>query len=452
MRLRYYPSMTHLINMLRSVGGNQCGIIPGTFYTGSESPGEPYIPMMTTTMPAYHKILLDPMSDVQYHLGGYGLKHEEAMIKLIGESIERYAGLISVSLFKDRLRFASYRDMCRSDLRCLPLDYLAIFEPEQRFALNHVAPYFSIEAPAPNDVIAWIRCASLVYPGQDVWIPAQLFFMGFRSDPGKGDKMFAPSVSTGTAAHLNHRDALRNALIEAIQIDAVMINWYTNTPGSRVLIDDGSLKSYLDHIGLGPDSPYDVWPVQVSRPELPLPNFVVFLVRKDESVPYMSAGVQADADPRYAIMRSCQESISVLSMSGYAAVHTGVEFFSVNAAAPFMDLDSNVYFFSNPHDGYMKKKIIESRIGGEVNFSDIAPLTDNVDHTLETLISELAAVSEWAAYLDITPTELQESRWCVMRVFIPELCSLCLPGMPPRQHPRLLEYGGVVHDRPHPFP
>jgi hypothetical protein len=54
--------------------------------------------------------------------------------------------------------------------------------------------------------------------------------------------------------------------------------------------------------------------------------------------------------------------------------------------------------------------------------------------------------------IDITPAELSETRWKVMRVFVPELVSMSLPGVPPRNHPRIRDYGGVTNDRPHPLP
>jgi hypothetical protein len=64
----------------------------------------------------------------------------------------------------------------------------------------------------------------------------------------------------------------------------------------------------------------------------------------------------------------------------------------------------------------------------------------------------VAGVSQWATYLDITPPELADTDWKVVRVLIPELLSMCLPGLPPKAHPRMAQYGGVTNEYPHPLP
>lgn len=452
MQLKYYPSLTHLVNTYRKIGGNQSGIIPGTFISTPEFPGEPFIRTVTAQMPAYHKMFLNPLMDVQYHLAGYGLHPEEALIKLIGESIERYAALIAMRMLGDRIRYSTYSELSRSEVRCMPLEYLALFEAEQQRQLHEMMEDYSPELPTSDDIISWVRCPSLIYPGEEIWIPAQLFFLGFKTNPREADKLFVPAFSTGTAAHLSIDMAIKNALIESIQIDAVMLHWYTGAPTPRVIIDDEYLDSYFTRLGLGHDSPYEVWPIYVSRPELPLPNFVVYLIRKDERAPYISVGVQAEADPRYAIVRGTQESIGVLTMGVYGAIHASAEFFSVSETSPFVDLDTNVFFYANPAQAALKKGIIDSRIKGEIDLVDILPWADSDRSTVNALIAAISELSEWAVYLDITPVELYDSDWRVIRTFIPELCSLCLPGMPPRKHPRLQKYGGVVHDRPHPLP
>lgn len=42
-------------------------------------------------MPDYHKQFIGELSQVSYHIIGYGSHYEEALIRYLGESIERYA-------------------------------------------------------------------------------------------------------------------------------------------------------------------------------------------------------------------------------------------------------------------------------------------------------------------------------------------------------------------------
>ena len=452
MKLTHYPSMTHIVNEYKKIGGNQVGIIPGNFISVTEFPGEPYIRTMTASMPAYHKqVFNDPQMDMQYHLSGYGLYQEEALIKLMGESVERYGALVSMKTFEDQIHYATYSELSRSG-RCLPLDYLGIFDSEQQQSISSLMPRYSERPPDEHDVIGWIKCPSLVHPGEEIWTPAQLFFLGFQSDPNHNDRMFTPSFSTGTAAHISTTKALRNALIESIQIDAFILNWYTDARAPRVVLDDVRLERFFEQMGLGPEGHYEILATYLTRPELPLPNFGVYLLRKDDRIPFISFGVQADPNPRHAVLRGTQESIAILGMGMYGSVFDTEQFHFANVASAFTDLDTNVQYYANPDNGAIKLATIESRVDGEVQFSDLESLPDEDDASVRELISMIAKVSEWAVYLDITPSELHHMDWRVMRTLIPELCSMCLPGMPPRNHPRFAAYGGVTNAKPHPLP
>lgn len=91
--------------------------------------------------------------------------------------------------------------------------------------------------------------------------------------------------------------------------------------------------------------------------------------------------------------------------------------------------------------------------GEEILLSDIPSMRgESADTILNKLIHEVKRVSKYAVYLDITPPEVSGWGWSVMRVFIPEICGMCLPGYPFKNHPRVLQYGGVVNDYPHPLP
>src|SRR5690606_1667154 len=149
--------------------------------------------------------------------------------------------------------------------------------------------------PSEDDVIAWVRCPSLVRPGEHVWVPAQLLFLGFTTSTPHQDLLPPPSVSTGTAAHTSVATAPRTALITAVQTGAVILNWYTSTPAPAVVLDDPGLQRIFAGMDLGPDAAYRIRAGYLTRPELPLPTLGVFLERGDDRLPKVSFGVQGDA-------------------------------------------------------------------------------------------------------------------------------------------------------------
>lgn len=451
-RLAHYPSMPHLLRRYRHLGGNQTGILPGYFVAVTDIPGEPLMRAMTATMPSYHRMIMgDPHLQVQYHLSGYGLSNEEALVKLLGESVERYGAMAAIRLVDDEFRYASRRELT-AEGPCLPLEYLGILDAEQQARLGGKLRRYCDRPPTEDDVIAWVRCPSLVRPGESLWVPVQLFFLGFTSSPQHGDLLFTPSFSTGTAAHVSLEKALRNALIEAVQIDAFILNWYTDTPAPAVVVDDEDLQRTFAGMHLGADSAYTHKANYLTRPELPLPSFGVFLERKTEALPQLSFGVQGDADPSYAMLRGTMESAAILSLGMHSAVFDTTNVHAAVNSSPYLDLDTNVLYYASPQDAQRKRDVVAGRFSGSVKLSEVPRLGGTDDEALAELLTMVAGVSQWATYLDITPPELADTDWKVVRVLIPELLSMCLPGLPPKAHPRMVEYGGVTNEFPHPLP
>jgi len=388
--------------------------------------------------------------EMQYHLAGYGSTNEEAVTRLTGEAVERYAAMMAMKLFEHRIEYATHRTLsARAD--CVPLEYLGILDVEQQHNIAHMMPHYYHQPPGEDDVIAWILCPSLTRPGRDVYVPAQLMFLGFRTNPEASDKMFTPSFSTGTAAHTSLDKALLNALVEAVQIDAFILNWYTSTPAPAVEIDmDGA--QLLAMAGLQPNGPYEARISYLSRPELPLPNMGVTLVRKSQQLPYIAFGLQADRDPAQALLRGAAESVAILGIGNFTTIFDLPRVHFAEHSSAFTDLDTNVLYYASPNEASEKLRIVESRVAGSVRLSEAPSYADTNEAAIARLTRELAAVSRWATYLDITPPELADTPWKVVRVVIPELLSMCLPGYPPRAHPRFAEYGGVTNVAPHPLP
>ncbi|MGV9268188.1 YcaO-like family protein [Kitasatospora sp. NPDC003701] len=448
---RGYPGMTTAMARFGRIGGNQGGILPGMLVSVAAVEGEPYLRSATAAMPQYHRLAMnDPHMQMQYHLAGYGVTNEEAVTRLTGEAVERYAAIMAMPLFRERVEYASYRSLSSRN-PCMPLELLGIFEAEQQRRIAGMMHQYSPEPPTEDDVIAWIACPSLTHPGRDVYVPAQLVFLGFRNSEQHGDKMFTPSFSTGTAAHVSLDKALLGALVEAVQIDAFILNWYTDAK-APVLDLDADGRELLAASGLPDDGPYEVRATYLTRPELPLPNMGITLVRRDRKLPHIAFGLQADPDPRYALLRGSAEATTILGIGMFSTVFDLPNVHFAQHKSAYTDLDTNVLYFAGPGDAEQKLAVVESRTDGRLDFTSIPSYAPDDGSAIRRLLSDLAQVSEWASYLDITPPELADTPWKVVRVLIPELLSMCLPGFPASRHPRMRAYGGVTNVVPHPLP
>lgn len=172
-----HPGMGAALARYERIGGNQGGILPGMLVSVAAVEGEPYLRSATAAMPQYHRLALDdPHMQMQYHLAGYGSTHEEAVTRLTGEAVERYAAIMAMPLFADRIEYASYRSLS-SRHRVLPLELLGVFDAGQQAQLARMMHRYAPEPPGEDDVVAWIACPSLTRPGEEVYLPAQLVFL-----------------------------------------------------------------------------------------------------------------------------------------------------------------------------------------------------------------------------------------------------------------------------------
>ncbi len=449
--MQEYPGMTAAMRRYSRLGGNQGGILSGLLVSVASVVGEPYLRSATAAMPQYHRLALgDPHMQMQYHLAGYGSTNEEAVTRLTGEAVERYAAIMALPPFKHRLEYASYASLS-SRHQCLPLDLLGIYGSQQQADISRMMSRYSPNLPGEHDIIAWMACPSLIEPSREIYVPAQLMFLGFRTSEDYGDKLYTPSFSTGTAAHVSLDKALLNALVEAVQIDAFILNWYTDAKAPVVRLTERDFE-LLSASGLQSDGPYEVRATYLTRPELSLPNIGVTLIRRDRKLPYIAFGLQADRDPRSALLRGAAESAAILGIGMYSAIFDLPSVHFAQTSSAYTDLDTNVLFFASPKDAPQKLSVVEGRTEGQLDLASISPYASDDALTIRRLIAEIAQVSQWATYLDITPPELADTPWKVMRVLIPELLSMCLPGFPPQDHPRMRTYGGVTNVVPHPLP
>jgi len=443
--------MSAALSRYAKLGGNQGGILPGMLVSVAKVAGEPYLRSATVAMPQYHRFALnDPHMEMQYHLAGYGSTNEEAVTRLTGESVERYAAMMAMKVHESKVECASYGTLSSRN-PCMPLEYLGLFDTEQQAQLSRMLPQFSPTRPSEDDVIAWLPCPSLIRPGQVVYVPAQLMFLGFRPNAETGDKLYTPSFSTGTAAHVTLEQALLNALIEAVQIDAFIVNWYTSASVPRIELDNRAW-SLLEQAGLRRSGPYEVQATYLSLPDLPLPNIGVTLVRKEKRLPWIAFGLQADCNVDAALARGGAEAAAILGIGMFSTIFDLPRVHFAENGSAFTDLDTNVLYYASPRSSEEKLKVVRSRVSGAVPFGSLHSMADDIDGAIGSLLTMVASVSEWATYLDITPPELADTPWRVVRILVPELLSMCLPGFPARVHPRMLAHGGVSNAAPHPLP
>ena len=369
--VRFYPSYEHIMNQYKYLGGNQTGIMHGILAPMVHMPPEPCLKSVTGRMPNYHKITYnDPEKHVEYHLSGYGMYNEEALIKLIGESVERYAPVSTEKILRDKVVYDSYKEMTKRG-KVMPLEYLNIYSQKQQKTVASLMSVYSPEHATEDDIIGWIECASLVHPGENVWVPMQMLSIGFVKNVEKGEKFFTPAFSTGTASHKSVKKALLNALVEYVQIDAFVVSWYTLQKAKRVIVDDADVLRCFEECGLGKGSPYEVIPLLVTLPDMDLPVYLIVLKRKTDNLPYLIVGTQGDLNAKNGVLRGTMEATAIIFMHMFNALFDPEKIEFSNTESAFADLDTNVLYYGVPDKGAEVEALLSRMTEGTIKLSEI---------------------------------------------------------------------------------
>jgi thiazole/oxazole-forming peptide maturase SagD family component len=441
--LRFYPSSVHVVNEFRRLCGQHFGIAESQIVQVTQGSHAPRMQTMTARLPNYHKILLGEKADMQYHLAGYGVYREEALIRLLGEAIERYALITAAAALKNRLFKASYNDL-KADPDVMPWDLIHTFTDSDYDRMRGKMMFRSI---TPNDQISWMWCPSLFKPGKNICIPAQCLFTGVQFHD---EIPFMTSFSKGCASHTAPKLALRSALLEAVEADALMIRWYALTKARRIVLDDPILRDMIAEIFS--DLDVEIVPYEYTMPGMPGHVFAVGLLSRGAERPAVLLGAGAGLIPGATLYRTLIEAAAIFYIGYNGPALQPRDYLTNIDEHSHTNLDSNVAYWASAEDGGKNRAFMRNMVEGEVKLSTLANYESTIDEELEYIIGELQAISSYAVRLDITPPELEETDWSVARVFIPELVQVSLPSFPYSGHPRLLQYGGVRNHLPHPSP
>jgi ribosomal protein S12 methylthiotransferase accessory factor len=380
-----------------------------------------------------------------YHIGGGGVHLDEAVIRCLGESVERYCQFVFDAMNPEHVVTASYDEMVARGEKVIDRDKLLFYSPEQ-----HDRPGFPFKPFRSHDPIGWLKLSSLL-DDEERWVPAQLLLVGYSGRPG--ERRLIASVTTGTAAHTDRAAALRNALRELIQIDSAMGHWYSPTDAWRILLD--SRVAAVQTLVEQQFRPQAAPPEFYLLPSPDLPGFAVAcVIRRPGEVPAVSIGLGMALGLNHALYSALIEGVGVLQMAKRALIDRASarpdEAKSLDPAAIY-DLDSNVAWYALPENARHVDAKFHSR--RTVSARDL-PADRMLDHREESrqLAAAFRASGKELYWMDLTTPDVRELGFTVARVWSPDVLGLCLPSAPPVRHRRFAAYGGATNLHPHPYP
>jgi thiazole/oxazole-forming peptide maturase SagD family component len=380
-----------------------------------------------------------------YHIGGVGLTRAEALIRALGESVERYCQLVSVASGTVPVRVATIAAARETGPLIDPCS-LPLFTPDQ-----YARPGFPFEPADPDGRYGWVRLARLP-DGPTVQVPAQLVLVGYSPHRGHGEPWLAPAVTTGTATHRTEGAATRGALLELIQIDAAMGHWYGPAAAPRIVPGERMrpLRRLLErHLGGTVHARFHT----LSRPDLPAHVVACLLEQPAGRLPVVVAGMGCDTRLGDACYRALLEGIGVLQLARVVMANAALD--PAPPAAPaedsIYDLDSNVAFYATGGGADTLARAFP--VADTVAEGDLAPdWAGPAPAAARRLTDHLLAAGIRLYQRDLTTVDTAHLGLVTARVWSPDLLPLAMPSAPQLAHPRFGAYGGGAHERPHPYP
>lgn len=298
------------------------------------------------------KNFLNDGKKMSYHLAGYGVTRPDTLIRLIGETIERYSLAYCYQYLKNKVFGNTYDDLKKDGLNVMDLKFLNVFNETED--INHVSN---------DDVIGWFKLIDVLNQ-ESVFIPAQMFFLTYALANKMNEKINFVSISTGTASHTSYENALKNSLTEYLQTDSFMLFWYgKNIQAPEVVLDDET-KDFLEKNILLPEN-HDILVLDLTF-DKPFPILVVII--HGEEYPRFSFGIQGSHSPYQALYRGLLESASVMNYLDGSVFYNTEDFIrSYDEKQVFDNLDSNSIFWANDSQISEKNNFLKSKIRGKKN-------------------------------------------------------------------------------------
>jgi thiazole/oxazole-forming peptide maturase SagD family component len=184
--------------------------------TGRPQPGAQFYSAASIFAPGSGN--LDLRSRDQRSAGGTASSGPLALIKAIAEAYERHAsGLVRIDVTS---RARDLSEPWLDPRRLVPLTH------RQFDRLPHLQPF------TENQTRQWVRGFHAV-SGAGVLVPAELVFYPLTAAMF-GRPLSYRANSSGVAAFTNEPEAIRRGLLELIERDAIMQNWFQRTPPQRL--------------------------------------------------------------------------------------------------------------------------------------------------------------------------------------------------------------------------
>jgi ribosomal protein S12 methylthiotransferase accessory factor len=330
---------------------------------------------------------------------GKGITPVDAMIRAVGEAVERY----SAGRFERGAQLrASVAEMAETKVDHLAPERLCLYE-ESQYARPDF-PYVRLDDATRIDwaLGRWLDTGSPVY------VPSLPTFYDYPAIHGEA---FCQVTSNGLAAGATLTDASMRAAVELIERDAFMISWLARLPGRRILIDesvDAATREVVRQLAER-GARTELYLVDVG---LAVPTVVAVGFGDGKRWPGAAVAMAAHLGPHAAIRKAILELGHVgpylrrLMLEGKQTIPDRPE--------DVHTLDDHAFYYFPPSRAHAFDFL------GRGGATHAADLEEPEDLSLAALVHRIRAAGQRIAVVDVTSPDLATSPFRVARALGPD--------------------------------
>jgi thiazole/oxazole-forming peptide maturase SagD family component len=382
-----------------------------------------------------------------YHIGGSGFLARESMIRILGETVERYAQLMCEFNSQLHLKQGSYNEMAAHEEKIISYEDLQLYSTSQFNSEN-----FLFSPPSKDAQLTWVQMHSC-FDHTPIWIPAQYVLVGYQVKATHNEPWLTAAVTTGTATHTQTALALRSAILELVQLDNVMGHWYTAYHAYEIIADQRlhALTNLIKRYEARTQHTFKFY-------FIPSPDLIGFTIAclylQKNGLPKVAIGLGSDLNLEAAMYKAFLEAAATVSLARMVVLKGDYGLDKHQGAIDpkrIYDLDRNVEYYANGHNF---NRIVERFLAMPSIVASDLPSDINVDVNAQIarLVDAFKTTNKSLYYLNLSNVEAEALGFKVARVWSPNVLSLCLPSAVPALHPRFNAFGGLKHEDAHPYP
>jgi len=389
---------------------------------------------------------------------GASICKERALVRTIGEAVERYCGRMGWFYHKRRMIYSSYKKI--KDDAINPEDLIMYSEKQ------YLQPGFKLHKFSGDLEIWWIKGYSLV-KNRSIFVPASFVFLAPMHVMCKKPQEFINvPISTGLACGNSKGEAILSGLYECVERDAFTIMWLNKLSMPLVQLDSVKNRELQETLKKIYSANIEVYVSNITT-DLGIPTLFTILKSRvcNKYVPAACVSACTTLNPEVALLHSLEEACLVrlslrtsmeknshinISTNSMKKKNVGDDIFDHARLYSKKEMLPALKFLTDSHQKNMIEKI-KNKSSGE-------PSKD-----LQTCLDILARKKFDVILVDVTIPSISKVGFFVVKVIIPGLQPLqffplyqCLKGPRVYTLPKILGHAiknteNSINPYPHPF-